>query len=182
MRNEKHFLVKQISDMIGNADYVYFISFAGLTVKDFSELRNQLAAQNAVCHVLKNTLIRKAGEALKIEGLETIDFTQGTALVAGKGDCSAAAKVLAEFGKKNDKVAAKGGYMDGAVLSSAEVGSLAELPSKPVLQAMLLGVREPDRAGVVQAGQDSGRASGRQRRRSGGGRRRSGRRRRCSGR
>ena len=71
MRNEKHFLVKQISDMIGNADYVYFISFAGLTVKDFSELRNQLAAQNAVCHVLKNTLIRKAGEALKIEGLET---------------------------------------------------------------------------------------------------------------
>ena len=98
MRNEKHFLVKQISDMIGNADYVYFISFAGLTVKDFSELRNQLAAQNAVCHVLKNTLIRKAGEALKIEGLETIDFTQGTALVAGKGDCSAAAKVLAEFG------------------------------------------------------------------------------------
>ena len=36
MRNEKHFLVKQISDMIGNADYVYFIYFAGLTVKDFS--------------------------------------------------------------------------------------------------------------------------------------------------
>ena len=149
MRNEKHFLVKQISDMIGNADYVYFISFAGLTVKDFSELRNQLAAQNAVCHVLKNTLIRKAGEALKIEGLETIDFTQGTALVAGKGDCSAAAKVLAEFGKKNDKVAAKGGYMDGAVLSSAEAGSLAELPSKPVLQAMLLGVLQAPSRNLV---------------------------------
>ena len=142
MRNEKHFLVKQISDMIGNADYVYFISFAGLTVKDFSELRNQLAAQNAVCHVLKNTLIRKAGEALKIEGLETIDFTQGTALVA-------AAKVLAEFGKKNDKVAAKGGYMDGAVLSPAEVGSLAELPSKPVLQAMLLGVLQAPSRNLV---------------------------------
>ena len=141
MRNEKHFLVKQISDMIGNADYVYFISFAGLTVKDFSELRNQLAAQNAVCHVLKNTLIRKAGEALKIEGLETIDFTQGTALVAGKGDCSA--------GKKNDKVAAKGGYMDGAVLSPAEVGSLAELPSKPVLQAMLLGVLQAPSRNLV---------------------------------
>ena len=146
MRNEKHFLVKQISDMIGNADYVYFISFAGLTVKDFSELRNQLAAQNAV---LKYTLIRKAGEALKIEGLETIDFTQGTALVAGKGDCSAAAKVLAEFGKKNDKVAAKGGYMDGAVLSPAEVGSLAELPSKPVLQAMLLGVLQAPSRNLV---------------------------------
>lgn len=149
MRNEKHFLVQQISDMIGNADYVYFISYTGLTVKDFTVLRNQLADQNAVCHVLKNTLIKKAAENLKIEGLEAIDLTKGTALVAGKGDCSAAAKILSEFGKKNDKVTAKGGYMDGAILSPAEVGSLADLPSKPVLQAMLLGVLQAPSRNLV---------------------------------
>ena len=68
MRNEKLFLVKQISEMIGGADYVYFVSFSGLTVKELSDLRNQLAAQNATCHVLKNTLIKKAGELLKIDG------------------------------------------------------------------------------------------------------------------
>ena len=117
MRNEKLFLVKQISEMIGGADYVYFVSFSGLTVKELSDLRNQLAAQNATCHVLKNTLIKKAGELLKIDGLDQIDLTLGTAMISGKGDCSAVAKVLVEYGKKNDKLGAKGGYMDGAIRS-----------------------------------------------------------------
>ena len=60
MRNEKQFLVKEISEKIGSADYVYFVSFAGLKVKELEDLRKQLAAQSACCHVLKNTLIKKA--------------------------------------------------------------------------------------------------------------------------
>ena len=149
MRNEKLVLVKQISEMIGGADYVYFVSFSGLTVKELSDLRNQLAAQNATCHVLKNTLIKKAGELLKIDGLDQIDLTLGTAMVSGKSDCSAVAKLLVDYGKKNDKLGAKGGYMDGAILSKAEIGSLAELPSKPVLQAMLLGVLQAPSRNLV---------------------------------
>ena len=113
MRNEKQFLVKEISEKIGSADYVYFVSFAGLKVKELEDLRKQLAAQSACCHVLKNTLIKKACELLNINGADSIDFTQGTAMVFGKGDCSAVAKLLLEFGKKNDKLAAKGGYMEG---------------------------------------------------------------------
>ncbi len=140
MRNEKTYLVRSIGQMISEADYCYFVSYIGLPVKDFSELRNQLAAQQATCHVLKNSLIRKAAEELKIEGLDAIDLKGGTAMVYGKGDCGAVAKVLQEFGKKIDKVQAKGGYLDGAVLRSAEVTALADLPAKPVLQAMLLGV------------------------------------------
>ena len=149
MRNEKQFLVKEISEKIGSADYVYFVSFAGLKVKELEDLRKQLAAQSACCHVLKNTLIKKACELLNINGADSIDFTQGTAMVFGKGDCSAVAKLLLEFGKKNDKLAAKGGYMEGEVLSSAQVGSLAELPSKPVLQAMLLGVLNAKAASIL---------------------------------
>ena len=51
MRNEKQFLVKEISEKIGSADYVYFVSFAGLKVKELEDLRKQLAAQSACCHV-----------------------------------------------------------------------------------------------------------------------------------
>lgn len=149
MRNEKQFLVQQITDMIGNADYVYFISYDGLKVADFSNLRNQLAAQNASCHVLKNALIKKAAEQLKIDGMDSINLTLGTAMVFGKGDCSAVAKVLVEFGKKNEKLAAKGGYMEGAVLSDNDVAGLAELPAKPVLQAMLLGVLQAPSRNLV---------------------------------
>src|SRR5574344_1105061 len=149
MRNEKQFLLKQIVDMIGNADYVYFISYDGLTVKDFSALRNQLAAQGASCHVLKNAMIRKAAAELKIDGIDAINLTLGTAVVYGKGDCSAVAKILVEFGKKNEKVAAKGGYMDKAILSGADVKGLASLPSKQVLQAMLLGVLQAPSRNLV---------------------------------
>ena len=148
MRIEKQYLANSIADAIKNSDYVYFISFAGLTVKSFSELRNQLAAAGACCQVQKNTLIKEAADQLELE-LEAIDLTASTAMVFGKGDCSAVAKLLVEFGKKQEQVKAKGGYMDGAVLSSAEVGALADLPAKPVLQAMLLGVLQAPARNLV---------------------------------
>jgi large subunit ribosomal protein L10 len=149
MRIEKQYLVNSIAEAVKNSDYVYFVSFAGLTVKNFSDLRNQLADAGAKCQVQKNTLIKKAADQLQLEGLETIDLTASTAMVFGNGDCSAVAKLLAEFGKKQEQVKAKGGYMDGAVLSSADVGALADLPAKPVLQAMLLGVLQAPARNLV---------------------------------
>ncbi|MCI5778606.1 MAG: 50S ribosomal protein L10 [Lentisphaeria bacterium] len=149
MRSEKVYLVNSIVDAVKNSDFVYFVSYAGITVKSFSDLRNQLAAQGAVCRVMKNTLIRKAADQLELAGVEAIDLTASTAMVFGRGDSSAVAKLLAEFGKKQEQVKAKGGYMDGAVLSAAEVGALADLPAKPVLQAMLLGVLQAPARNLV---------------------------------
>jgi len=149
MRIEKQYLVNSIVDAVKNSDFVYFISYAGLTVKLFPELRNQLAAQGASCRVMKNALIKKAAAQLELDGVEAIDLTASTAMVFGNGDCSAVAKLLVEFGKKQEQVKAKGGYMDGAVLSSAEVGALADLPAKPVLQAMLLGVLQAPARNLV---------------------------------
>ncbi|MBQ8756168.1 MAG: 50S ribosomal protein L10 [Lentisphaeria bacterium] len=148
MRSEKQFLLQQIVGMIQDSDYAYFVSYDGLKVAEFSELRNSLAAQGASCHVLKNTMIKLAAQELNVD-LSTLNLTLGTAMVYGKGDCSAVAKTLVEFGKKNEKVAAKGGYMDNAVLSPADVSGLADLPSKEVLQAMLLGVLQAPSRNLV---------------------------------
>ncbi len=149
MRNEKTVLVKQITDAFSCSDYVYFISFGGISVKDFSSLRDQLADQNAICVVQKNKLISKAAEQLNIAGFSAINLTQETAIVFGKGDCSSVAKIVSEFGKKNNKVTAKGGYMEGAVLLPSDVENLAMLPPKPVLQAMLLGVLQAPSRNLV---------------------------------
>ena len=148
MRSEKQFLVQSIVNAVKESDFVYFVSYAGLKVKEFSDLRNQLADAGARCTVQKNTLIKKAAAQLNLE-LEAIDLTASTAMVYGQGDCSAVAKLLVEFGKKQEQVKAKGGYMDGAVLSAAEVGALADLPAKPVLQAMLLGVLQAPARNLV---------------------------------
>jgi large subunit ribosomal protein L10 len=139
MRIEQTYLVNSIKAMIGESDFCFFVTYAGLKVQDFSVLRKQLVASGADCHVLKNTLILKAAAALDID-LTGIDLTQSTALVYGKGDCGAIAKMLVDFGKNNPALAAKGGLVDGAVLPGAEVAALADLPSKDVLRAMLLGV------------------------------------------
>ena len=148
MRSEKGFLVKAIVGMIEGADYCYFVSYSGLKVKEFSELRRKLVAGGADCHVLKNTLIRKAAAELNLD-LSAIDLTRSTALVYGTGDCGPIAKLLVDFGKTNQALAAKGGLVDGGVLAGTEVAALADLPSKEVLRAMLLGVLQAPSRNLV---------------------------------
>lgn len=149
MRSEKKYMVQAITDMIGDSDYCYFVTYAGIKVQDFSAFRNQLGAAGARCSVQKNSLIKKAAAILSIEGLDAVDLTQSTAVVYGKGDCGAVAKIIDEFGKKCEAVKAKGGYLDSAVLGAADVAALADLPTKPVLQAMLLGVMQAPARNLV---------------------------------
>ena len=148
MRSEKGFLVKAIVGMIEGADYCYFVSYSGLKVKEFSELRKKLVAGGADCHVLKNSLIKKAAGELKLD-LSAVDLTKSTALVYGTGDCGPIAKLLVDFGKNNQALAAKGGLVDGGVLAGTEVAALADLPSKEVLRAMLLGVLQAPSRNLV---------------------------------
>ena len=149
MRSEKTYLVNQIAAGLTDSDYVYFVSFQGLKVKDFSGLRDQLYKVNANCSVYKNRLIRKAVEVNIIEALSGMALAGDVAMVYGKGDPSAVAKVLVDFGKTNEVVQAKGGMFEGAALSPAEIAAIAALPSKDILQAQLLGVLQAPARNLV---------------------------------
>jgi len=149
MRSEKTYLVNLIGNALTGSDYVYFIAYQGLKVKDFSALRNQLANLGGVCHVFKNSLVRKAAELNQLDALKELTLTGSTAVVFGKGDPGAVAKVLVDFGKDNEMVASKGGYFEGALLSPAEVGDIAALPPKEVLYAQLLGVLQAPARNLV---------------------------------
>ena len=149
MRSEKTYLVNQIASGLTDSDYVYFVSFQGLKVKDFSGLRDQLANVNANCHVFKNSLIRKAVEINNVEALKDLAITGDVAMVYGSGDPGAVAKVLVDFGKSNEVVQAKGGMFEGALLSAAEIADIAALPSKDVLQAQLLGLLQAPARNLV---------------------------------
>jgi len=140
MRSEQKHLVSYIGSMLKDSDYIFFVSYQGLAVKDISDLRNQLAGIGANCRVLKNKLILKAAELSGVDALSGVNLAGGTAVIYGKGEAPTVAKLLADYGKTRDKLSAKGGVLDGAFLTSADVVSLAELPSKDVMRAMLLGV------------------------------------------
>lgn len=149
MRSEKTQLVNDIGLMLTGSDYLYFVTYTGVKVKSFTAFRNELAKHQAHCHILKNSLIRKAAELNQMDNLAKIELAGDTAMVYGKGDAGAVAKVIKDFTKTQEKVAPKGGYIEGAVLNVADVDAVASLPPKEVLQAMLLGVLQAPSRNLV---------------------------------
>ena len=140
MRAEKVQLVNDIGTTMDEADFLFLITYKGLDVSEFSELRTRLAEQNADCCVLKNRLIRKAAELSGLNDIAKMELKGDTALVSGKGDPGVVAKVIATFGKDAKEVTPKSGYLDGALLSGTDVMAIANLPSRDVLLSQLVGV------------------------------------------
>ena len=138
MRLEKKLLVGDISSVLKDSAYLYFVSYKGLKVKQFGALRDELAKNEAQCTVLKNRLITKAAEAAEISELAGLVLKGDTAMISGNGDAGAVAKVISDFGKTNSEVTAKAGFVEGTILDEAGVKSIADLPPKEVLQSMLL--------------------------------------------
>ncbi len=141
MRPERIQLLSDVNSMFADVDYAYFISYKGLNVVKFREFRAELAKSEATCKVLKNTIIRKAFEAKGFtDSQEIASLKTDTAVVFGKGEGSAIAKVIKKFGEANTMVQAKCGLMEGAIVDAAYVNLIADLPSKDALRAQFLGV------------------------------------------
>lgn len=149
MRVEKVQIVKDIGMMLKESDFVFLITYKGLNVADFSELRGSLAEQNADCQVLKNRLIRKAAEEAGLEEFTKIELSGDTALITGQGDPGAIAKVIDDFGKKCEQVVPKSGFLDGSIISESDVKAIASLPSREVLLSQLLGVLQAPSRNLV---------------------------------
>ncbi len=139
MNPDKKIIIDELLERVNSSPFVLVVEYTGMTVPQFSELRNRLAATGAECHVAKNTYMKKA---LAEAGLpDTGDSLVGqTAFITGESDVAAAAKVLKTFEKEFQKPAIKLGILDGDLLDEAQVKAIAELPSREVLLATLLGV------------------------------------------
>lgn len=149
MRVEKRQIVKDIESLLGSSSYVYMVSYKGLSVKAFSDFRTTLFGLGGRCNVLKNTLVLKAAENLGYSAFSKLAAREDTAWVTGKGDPGAVAKTISEFAKKSQFVHIKGGFLDGAALSSKDVEAIATLPPREVLQAQLLGVLQAPARNLV---------------------------------
>ena len=136
-RNPKHSAVQEITEEFTSSSAAVLTEYRGLSVAQLKELRRSLAG-NATYAVVKNTLTRIAAKDAGVEGLD--DLLVGPSAIAFvKGDPVEAAKGLRDFAKAHPNLVIKGGYMDGNVLSAAEVTKLADLESREVLLAKLAG-------------------------------------------
>ena len=151
MRQEKIQIGNDIAALLTSSDFVYFVSYKGLSTAEMNKFRDKLYAAGANCHVLKNRVVRKVAEINGLEALANTKITGDTAVVVGNGDASAVAKVITEFTASTQEVLApKCGYFEGAMLSAAEIKAIADLPSKDALRAQLLGLLNAVPTGLVR--------------------------------
>ena len=136
-RNPKSTAVEEITEEFRSSSAAVLTEYRGLTVAQLKELRRSLGG-NATYAVVKNTLTKIAAKDAGVDGLD--DLLVGPSAIAFvKGDPVEAAKGLRDFSKLHPKLVIKGGYLDGNVLSAADVAKLADLESREVLLAKLAG-------------------------------------------
>lgn len=139
--SEKQAIVAELSQKFQNAAAGVIVDYKGITVAEDTALRAEMRKNGVDYFVMKNTLARLAA---KDAGLDSLcDYLTGsTSIAVCEGDPVAAAKVVAEFSKKlaaQQKFVIKGGFVDGKVITAPEVQALADLPSKEILIATVLG-------------------------------------------
>lgn len=149
MRFEKQQMVEVISSRLKNRPSV-FISYQGLKANVFNEFRGSLTAIGAECHVVPNTLVKKAAEKLGMNDLASAPLMNDTAMVSGECDAVQMAKMIREFAKSKSQVKIKFGVLDGRLLSASDVEALSDLPSREVLLAQLLGVLQAPGSQLVR--------------------------------
>jgi large subunit ribosomal protein L10 len=138
MRPEKQAIVREIQEQLSGATFAILADYSGMDTAKTAALRRALKESQARFQVVPNRLFRLVAKELGYAGTE--DALKGpTALVFGAGDVAAAAKALREFAKLQKMPVVKMGYLDGAVLKAADVETLATLPSKKVMQGVLVG-------------------------------------------
>jgi len=120
---------------------VIFTDYRGLTVKEISELRNNLRGSNLEFRVVKNTLARRAAEGTPVDVAKGL-FSGPVALAFGYDDPVLLAKRLIEFSKENEKLEIKGGVIEGGLCGPDDIKAISELPPRETLLAMFIGAMQ----------------------------------------
>ena len=139
-RSEKEAVITDVTSLAAKAQTLVIAEYRGITVADMTKLRSTARSNGVTLSVLKNTLARRAvaGSAFEVVS----DQMTGPLIYSFSVDAVAAAKVVAEFAKTNDKLVIRAGAYGGKVLDVNGVKQLASIPSKEVLLAQLLGLMQ----------------------------------------
>lgn len=137
-RNEKAAVVTEVTAQVARSQTLALAEYRGLTVEALNKLRVDARAKGVYLHVLKNTLARRAVAGTPFE--VAAEAMSGPLIYGFSQDAVAAAKVIADFAKTNDKLIVKAGAYAGRALDAEGVKALAAIPTKEVLLAQLAGL------------------------------------------
>ena len=139
-RSEKDAVINDVTELAAKAQTLVMAEYRGIKVADMTKLRSSARSSGVSLSVLKNTLARRAVAG---SGFEVVSGMMTGPLIYGFSvDAVAAAKVVADFAKTNDKLVIRGGAYGGRALDIHGVKQLASIPTKDVLLAQLLGLMQ----------------------------------------
>ncbi|MGS0741215.1 50S ribosomal protein L10 [Glaciimonas sp. GG7] len=147
--NDKKAVVAEVSAKVKAAQTIVLAEYRGIQVGHLTQLRANARTQGVYLRVLKNTLARRAVEGTAFA--ELAKEMTGPLIYSISVDAVAAAKVLADFAKTNDKLVVKAGNYAGKSLDKAAVVALANIPSREVLLAQVVGMLQTPISGFVRA-------------------------------
>jgi len=139
MRPEKATIVSDLSEKLNRSPFILVTDYQKMKVPQFGELRNRLMPAGAEIRVVKNSFLKRAMAASDLPDVGD-QLTGQTAIVLGESDVAPVAKILKAFAKEFKIASLKVGVVDKAILSTADVEALAELPPREELLAQLLGL------------------------------------------
>src|SRR6266566_2633628 len=139
MRPEKASIVSDLAEKLNRSPFVLVTDYQRMKVDQFGDLRNRLAPAGAEVRVVKNSFLKRA---MSDSGLPDVaaKLSGQTAIVMGERDVAPVAKILKMFAAEFKVAALKIGVIDKSILSAQEIEALADLPSREVLLAQLLGL------------------------------------------
>ena len=141
-------VVAEVVAKVAKAQTMVLAEYRGTTVANLTKLRSTARTQGVYMRVLKNTLARRAVKGTSFEVAEA--HMVGPLLYSFSEDAVAAAKVVNDFAEGNEKFVITVGAFNGKLLDKAAVQSLANIPSKQVLLAQLLGLMQSPISGLAR--------------------------------
>lgn len=145
---EKQAVVAEVSAQVAAAQTIVLAEYRGIQVADITRLRADARKSGVYFHVVKNSLARRAVKGTPFEALADKMF--GPLVYSISADAVAAAKVVFDFAKTNEKLVIKAGAMAGSMMSAEQVAVLAATPSRDELIARLMATMNATTAKFVR--------------------------------
>ena len=141
-------VVSEVAAQVSKAQTMVLAEYRGTSVAQLTKLRSDARSKGVYMRVLKNTLARRAVVGTPFE--VAADKMVGPLIYSFSVDAVAAAKVVSDFAKGNDKFAIMAGAYGGKILDKEGVQTLASIPSKEVLLSQLLGLMQSPMSGLAR--------------------------------
>ena len=142
--------VKNVNEMLTNAETAIVVDYRGLTVDEVTDLRKQLRDAGIKMMVIKNKILERAVEGTDYEDLKST-FVGPTAVALSDEDAIAPAKILKKFADDHEALEIKGGFIEKKVQTLDKINEYATLPSREDLLSMLASALQDPMRKIARA-------------------------------